>query len=115
MSRLPLEGSIPDVIPEDSNLIVWYAINRDPITNRVAGPGFSGNLPRSIENAKRLAFVELSSHQLTGGVPTLPDGIRMFEVHNNMLDGGVACECGCVLVEAGVAGGWHTSASETVW
>lgn len=92
MSRLPLTGSLPDTIPEDSNLIVWYAINRDPITNRPAGPGFSGKLPRSISNAKRLAFVELSGHQLTGGVPTLPDNIRMFEVQNNQMDGGIACK-----------------------
>lgn len=92
MSRLPLTGSLPDTIPEDSNLIVWYAINRDPITNKPAGPGFSGPLPKTLSNAKNLAFVELSGHQLTGGVPALPEKLRMFEVHNNQLDGGIQCE-----------------------
>jgi hypothetical protein len=108
MSRLPLEGKLPDSIPEDSNLVVWYSINRDPITGRPAGPGFSGPLPRSIENAKKLSFVELSGHQLTGGVPTLPESIRMFEVHNNMMDGGIACECGVYgcAVRGGGGIGW---------
>ena len=92
MSRLPLTGTLPDSIPEDSSLRVWYAINRDPITGRPAGPGFSGPLPKSLSNAKNLAFAELSGHQLTGSVPTLPEEIRMFEVHNNKLDGTVACE-----------------------
>lgn len=92
MSRLPLTGPLPDSIPEDSNLIVWYGINRDPITNKPAGEGFSGKLPRSLANAKRLAFVELSGHRLSGDVPVLPPSIRMFEVHNNMLDGSVECE-----------------------
>lgn len=71
---------------------VWYAINRDPITGKPAGPGFSGKLPASISNARNLQFVELSGHQLTGAVPALPGQLRMFEVHNNALDGDIACE-----------------------
>lgn len=92
MSRLPLSGPLPDSIPDDSELTVWYAINRDQITGRAPGPGFSGPLPRSIERAGNLAFVELSGHSLTGGVPTLPSKIRMFEAQNNRLGGGIACE-----------------------
>lgn len=98
MSRLPLSGPLPDTIPEDSNLVVWYSINRDPITGKPAGEGFTGKLPRSLANAKKLAFVELSGHKLIGDVPVLPPNIRMFEVHNNLLDGPVECECG--------TGGW---------
>lgn len=92
MSRLPLTGPLPDSIPADSSLIVWYAINRDPITNRPAGEGFTGSLPKSLSNAKKLAFAELSGHKLTGDVPPLPDNIRMLEVQNNQLDGTIACE-----------------------
>jgi hypothetical protein len=106
MSRLPLTGSLPDSIPEDSSLTVWYAINKDPITGRPAGPGFSGPLPRSLERAGSLAFLEMSGHQLTGGVPTLPAKIRMFEAHNNKLNGGIACESLAWSGGGGVSHAW---------
>jgi hypothetical protein len=98
MSRLPLTGPLPDAIPADSNLVVWYAINRDPVTGRPAGPGFSGSLPDTLGNARKLSFMEMSGHQLVGGIPALPEGIRMFELQNNRLDGPVECECNGLIV-----------------
>eukprot|EP00879_Flechtneria_rotunda_P020521 GHRR01021592.1.p1 GENE.GHRR01021592.1~~GHRR01021592.1.p1 ORF type:complete len:536 (+),score=117.26 GHRR01021592.1:712-2319(+) len=90
MSMLTLTGPLPDTLPTDSNLRVWYAINSDPVTGETAGPGFEGEIPPSIGNAAGLAFIELSGHQLTGGVPVLPEGMRMFEAQGNNLDGGIA-------------------------
>eukprot|EP00775_Hariotina_reticulata_P005586 gene5586-5825_t len=90
MSRTTLTGELPDVIPADSNLRVWYSINQDPQTGDMPGPGFSGTIPSSLSNAAGLAFVELSSHSLTGDVPQLPAGIRMFEAFSNQLDGSIA-------------------------
>lgn len=93
MSRTTLTGPLPDSFTTDSNLRVWYAINKDPVSGEQPGPGFTGSIPPSIVNSKGLAFVQLSNHQLTGGVPALPEGIRMFEAQSNALDGGIACEC----------------------
>ncbi|WIA11368.1 hypothetical protein OEZ85_011489 [Tetradesmus obliquus] len=90
MSRTTLSGELPDSFSPDSQLRVWYAINRDPATGDIAGPGFTGTIPSSLSNAANLAFVELSHHQLTGGVPTLPAKIRMFESQSNALDGTIA-------------------------
>jgi hypothetical protein len=63
---------------------------QDPDTGEHAGPGFSGSIPSTLSNAEGLAFVELSSHSLTGDVPALPAGIRMFEAFGNQLDGTIA-------------------------
>ena len=105
MSRTTLSGELPDSFSPDSQLRVWYAINRDPATGEIAGPGFTGTIPSSLSNAANLAFVELSHHQLTGGVPILPAKIRMFESQSNALDGTIACEwCG-----RGVAARVHSS------
>lgn len=90
MSRTTLSGELPDSFSPDSQLRVWYAINKDPATGDIAGPGFTGTIPSSLSNAANLAFVELSHHQLTGGVPTLPAKIRMFESQSNALDGTIA-------------------------
>jgi hypothetical protein len=92
MSRTTLTGELPDSFSPDSQLRVWYAINKDPATGEIPGPGFSGTIPSSLSNAAHLAFVELSHHQLTGGVPQLPANIRMFESQSNALDGTIACE-----------------------
>jgi hypothetical protein len=92
MSRVTLTGELPDAFSPDSQLRVWYAINRDPVSGDIPGPGFTGTIPSSLSNAAHLAFVELSQHQLTGGVPQLPAKIRMFEAQSNQLDGTIACE-----------------------
>lgn len=94
MSRTTLTGELPDVIPAGSNLRVWYSINQDPETGESLGDGFSGPLPSTLSNAKGLAFLEMSGHQLSGDVPVLPDGMRMFEAFNNRLDGTIASACG---------------------
>lgn len=93
MSMTTLSGPLPDTFSSDSSLKVWYSINADPRTGVPAGPGFSGEIPSSISNAQALQYVELSNHQLTGGVPALPPNVIMFEVQGNKLDGGIACEC----------------------
>eukprot|EP00878_Enallax_costatus_P000366 GHUV01000451.1.p1 GENE.GHUV01000451.1~~GHUV01000451.1.p1 ORF type:complete len:1048 (+),score=213.52 GHUV01000451.1:292-3435(+) len=90
MSQTTLSGALPDSISTDSKLKVWYSINADPRTGDLAGPGFSGELPSSISNAAALQYVELSTHQFTGGIPALPPNMVMFEVQNNQLDGGIA-------------------------
>eukprot|EP00882_Tetradesmus_deserticola_P030012 GHRQ01033664.1.p1 GENE.GHRQ01033664.1~~GHRQ01033664.1.p1 ORF type:complete len:178 (-),score=61.11 GHRQ01033664.1:458-991(-) len=92
MSRLPLTGDLPDSFSPDSQLRVWYAINKDPVSGDAAGPGFTGSIPSSLSNVAHLAFVELSHHQLTGGVPQLPARMRMAEFQSNQLDGSIACE-----------------------
>lgn len=90
MSRLNLTGEIPDSIPEGSNLRLWYALNTvEGTMQQYDGGAFTGSLPSTLSNAKGMRYMELSYHDLSGKLPTLPDAMMVFDVSENSIEGSI--------------------------
>ena len=95
-------GTIPDVIPEGSQLRVLTANAMDsaprgyvPVHDlELMTPGamlvserLSGPLPASIKNAAKLRLVALPYHNITGELPELPNSLLSLQLPYSRLTG----------------------------